>query len=147
MSIAKRHLLLWALVGWASMAHAQSQAALDKMVARYGMANVQDMFLNGHYKYEGMLLFYSASFLVADSGGYRAASEAEIAAVDLDQYNGYRTETESVVIQEDDIGRELLLLSRQAFEQLLLAQLNDTDRTAYLAYMMSGKGQKQKVQY
>ena len=44
------------------------------------------------FMYEGLLLFYSSSFLVKEDGVFRPATGSEIAAVDLDQYNASRDE-------------------------------------------------------
>ncbi|MEO8590999.1 MAG: hypothetical protein ABI432_16595 [Flavobacteriales bacterium] len=139
--------ILVAVLGMSTAVWSQSQAALDKLLGRYSAEQVEEMQLRAHYKYEGLLLFYSSSFLVLDNGVYRSATEAEIAAVDLDQYIGARAELEDVVVHDADLANDILLRSRQHFEQLVLGQLSADDRAAYLAYRASSgtdnaKGQR-----
>ena len=114
-------LLVLFLFSLGVVASAQSQAALDKLAQHYSPAQVEDMIVRTHYKYEALLLFYSASFLVFDDGEFRAANESEIAGVDINHYDGLRMISENVSVQDPDIGRTLLLLSRNAFEPLSLA--------------------------
>ena len=42
--------------------------------------------------------------------------------------------SENVSVQDPDIGRTLLLLSRNAFEEVVMENLTPDDRTAYLLY-------------
>lgn len=126
-------LLAFCLVA-VGMLHAQSPAALDKLTQKYGPEQVAEIKLNTHYKYESMLLFYAASFRVTENGVDRAATEQEIALIDLDAYNSLRQEKTGVVVRDADLGKDIVLLSRFEFENLLLAQLGEVDRAAYLAY-------------
>lgn len=115
-------------------ANAQSTAALEKLQQRLDSEQITEMQRLTNYKYEGMLLFYSSSFLVVDNGQPRAATEAEIRAVDIDQYNALRTETAAVSVHDATLGKDLLLLGRDEFEQVVLGHLSDADAAAYLAY-------------
>lgn len=124
-------LLLWMVVGTAS---AQSPAALARLEQRYGAEQLADMAQNAHYKYVGLQLFYSSSFLVVENGSPRAASEAEIATMDLDQYHHLRQEGSSVHVPVTEIGKEIVLLSRAEFEAVVLGHYDARDREAYLAY-------------
>jgi hypothetical protein len=116
------------------IAQAQSPAALEKLQQRYNADQIAELEQNTHYKYEGLLLFYASSFMVMDNGQARAATEAEIRAVDLNQYNALRQEQQSVSVHDAALGKDLLLLSRDEFEKLVLARLNRADREAYLTY-------------
>lgn len=123
--------LLWMAVCTAS---AQSPAALARLEQRYSVEQLADMAQNAHYKYIGLQLFYSSSFLVVENGSARAATEAEIAAIDLDQYQHLRQEETNVRVLDTEIGKEILLLSRAEFEGMVLGQYDAHDRAAYLAY-------------
>ena len=46
------------------LARAQSNAAMQKVQDRYDATQLADLQANTHYKYVGMLLYYSSSFLV-----------------------------------------------------------------------------------
>lgn len=117
-----------------SGALSQSQAALDKLHQRYAPEVVEEIRVNTHYKYAGLLLYYSSSFLVNEHGELRAATEEEIAAVDLRQYDRVRSTTERVAVRDAAVGKELILLGRDEFEQVVLSNLNAVDHAAFLAY-------------
>ena len=124
-------LLLWMAVGTAS---AQSPAALARLEQRYNPEQLADLAQNAHYKYVGLQLFYSSSWLVVENGSPRAATEAEIAAINLDQYGHLRQEESPVHVPETEIGKEIVLLSRAEFEAVVMGQYDARDRAAYLAY-------------
>ena len=126
--------LLVALLCFCGIAQAQSAAALAKLNSRYNFEQLAEMQQNTRYKYEGLLLFYSASFLVLENGQARPATELEIAALDIDQYNGLRNQKTSVSVHDASIGKDLQLLSRDEFEKVVLAHLSESDAAAYLAY-------------
>jgi len=143
----KRVVLIALLVtGPVVPAWSQSQAALEKVLARYTTEQVEEMRQRANYKYEGLLLFYESSFLVMEDGTYRTATEEEIAAVDLDQYNAARAQLEDVVVHDSSIDRDLLLRSHMHFEELVLGHLNASDRAAYEAYKSSANGVENKGQ-
>lgn len=116
------------------VARSQSPAALEKLHQRHGPEVVEEMRVNTHYKYVGSLLYYSSSFLVNEHGQLRHPTEEEIAAVDLGQYDPVRSNTERVDVRDAVLGKELVLLGRDEFEQLVLTNLDDSDRAAFLAY-------------
>ncbi len=116
------------------MLHAQSPAALDKLMQKYSHEQLAEIKLNTHYKYVSMLLFYAASFRVTENGIDRAATEQEIGLIDLDAYNTLRQEKTGIVVHDADLGKDIVLLSRFEFEKMVLAQLNEVDRAAYLTY-------------
>jgi hypothetical protein len=113
---------------------AQSQAALDKLHQRYTAEQLEDMRLHAHHKYQGLQHYYAASFLVIDNGQPRAATEAEVAAIDIDQYRALRQEKNNVEVHDAMIGKDVVLLSRDAFERVVLDRLDEQDRRDYLAY-------------
>lgn len=130
----------------AGAARAQSQAALDKLHERYAPDVVEDIRVNAHYKYTGLLLYYSSSFLVNDHGQLRAATEDEITAVDLDQYDRMRSTTDRVGVRDAAVGKELILLGRDEFEQVVMTHLNAVDHAAFLAYKAAATGNTQVKQ-
>lgn len=130
----------------AGAARSQSQAALEKLHQRYSPEVVEDMQVNTHYKYAGLLLYYSSSFLVNDHGQLRAATEEEIAAVDLVQYDRMRSTTDRVGVRDAPVGKELILLGRDEFEQVVMAHLNAVDHAAFLAYKAAATGNTQVKQ-
>lgn len=125
---------------------AQEQAAMDKMLLRYTPEQVEEMRTRAHYKYEGLLLFYSSSFLVKEDGVFRTATGSEIAAVDLDQYNASRYELVDVVVHDAALGTDILLRSRVHFEELVMGYLNAHDRAAYEVYKSTAQGANAKGQ-
>lgn len=127
-------LLLLLVVGHTGYLRAQSGAALEKVEARYNPAQLADLQAQTHYKYVGLLLYYASSFQIVEHGQPRAATEPEIAALDIDQYASLRTEDRDVTVHDVGTGLDLLLLSRHAFETLVLGVLDDADTAAYLAY-------------
>lgn len=114
---------------------AQNAAALEKLQHRLNAEQIAEMQSRTHYKYEGMVLFYSSSFLVVDNGQSRAATDAEIQAIDIDQYNSLRNDKENVTVYDEVLRKDVILLSRKAFEAVVLAHLNEFDKKAYLAYV------------
>ncbi len=118
----------------ATSAIAQSAAALQKLESRYGPEQVEEMRVDAHYRYMGMLVYYSSSFLVNDGGQLRAATEEEITKVDLPHYDALRSVTGRVTVQDEDLRKEIVLLGRDELEQVMLQQLNAEDAAAYLAY-------------
>lgn len=115
-------------------ASAQHHAALQRLQQRYTQEQIAELRLHAHYKYAGLLLFYSASFLVEHDGAFIAPNEHEILAVDLHAYDAARTHDADVVVDDAQLGRRVKLLSRRAFEDLVLQGLSPEDRAAYLAY-------------
>lgn len=115
-------------------ANGQSTAALERVQQRFDPGQIADMQLHTQYKYQGWLLFYESSFLVIDSGQSRPATEDEIRQVDLDAHSHLRKVDESVTVHDVTLGKEIVLLSRAQFEQVLLTHLSPTDAEAYLAY-------------
>jgi hypothetical protein len=126
-------LLLIAFFGGAATLQAQSAAALAKLQARYDASQLAEMQTETHYKYIGMLLYYSSSFLVVD-GTQRPATETEIAAVNLDQYASLRSKRDAVIVHDATLGKDLVLLSRDEFEAVVLGHLSIDDIVAYNAY-------------
>lgn len=116
---------------------AQKEAGRAKLLQRYGAETVAQMEVQTHYKYEGMLLFYTGSFQVMEGNAYRAPTEAEIMAVDLVAYDDLRQEKENVVVSDGILQKQLLLLGRVQLEELMLEALNEADRHAYLSYKAS----------
>ena len=117
-----------------SAALAQSAAALQKLELRYGTERVEEMRVNAHYRYAGMLVYYSSSFLVNDSGQLRAATEEEIALIDLPRYDALRSVTARVTVHDADLQKDLVLLGRDELEQVMMQHLNAEDAAAYLEY-------------
>ena len=120
-------MLLWVQI------HGQS-AAEQKISAKYSSDQIADIQTHTPYKYQGLLLFYTDSWLVSDQGQLRAPNDQEILAIDLDQYTPQRSETSRVTVQDATLGTEIVLLGRQEFEATYLTRLNPTDKQAYLAY-------------
>ena len=116
------------------MLRAQSPAALAKLTQKYGPEQVAEIKQHTHYKYESMLLFYAASFMVVDNGANRAGTEQEIESIDLDAYHTLRQENSNVSVHDAGLGKDIVLLSRYEFEKVVLAQLTEVDKAAYLAY-------------
>jgi hypothetical protein len=119
---------------------AQSPAALEKLQLKYDAAQIADIQQNTHYKYEGLLLYYSSSFLVVDNGQPRAATEDEIRLVNLDQYNAVREAKTSVTVHDAALGHDIVLLGRTAFEAIVVAALSEADLQAYQAYKAAAQG-------
>lgn len=117
-----------------ALVSAQSQAAVEKLGALFTAEQLADMQEHTHYKYVGLLLYHSSSFLVSDKAGLRAATEDEVASVDLLQYAEARRVNERVTVHDATTGKDLVLLGRDEFEALMFDRLNETDRAAYLAY-------------
>lgn len=133
--VQTRFILLPALL-MAFMAQAQD-AALQKLQSRYSAAQINDLRQNGHFKYEGLLLYYGRSFKVQEGLGFRDPTDQEILAVNLHDHDAARTLTEDVLVEDPAIGKRLLLFSRDRFEALVLSDLSESDRQAYLAYKAS----------
>lgn len=96
---------------------------------------------DAHYRYEGELFFYSASFLVEEAGEERAATEEEISAIDLHAYDAIRMEGQRVGAHDPRIDKHIILLSRGEFVRLMIERLSEADRAAYLAYRRAVLGQ------
>lgn len=126
--------LLAVLLCLFSIMQAQSAAALAKLNQRYNHEQLAEIQQKTHFKYEGLLLFYSSSYLVVENGQTRPATEMEIAALDIDQYNSLRSEKSAVAVHDASTGLDLQLLSRVDFEKVVLTQLSEADAEAYLAY-------------
>jgi hypothetical protein len=118
---------LMAMSGWA-----QSQAALDCLVAHRTAGVVEQMRVEAHHRYMGELFFYSASFMVEESGVLRQPTEEEIAAIDLHVYDGIRLDGVRIGVQDPVLNAHIVLLSRSEFEGALLESLSHEDRAAYL---------------
>ena len=125
---------------------AQSQAALQKMLDRYTLEQVELMYDRTHYRYVSAILYYSRSFEVFDDGAYRAATEEEIAAVDIMQYDSLRTEKQSVVVHDATLDKDLKLLCQGEFEILVWETLNEEDRAAFVAYKKVATGSAKKAE-
>jgi hypothetical protein len=126
--------LVVALAGWYGPASCQSQAALDQLLAHHAAADVAVMQNEAHFRYEGELLFYAESFLIEENGLQRAATEAEIATIDLHAYDGVRLEGMRTGVHDPLLDKHVVLLSKLEFEQVVLGRLSHADRDAYLAY-------------
>jgi hypothetical protein len=126
---------------------AQSQAALQKMLDRYTLEQIELMYDRAHYRFVSLMSFYSRSFEVNDDGMYRAATEEEIALVDISQYDALRTEEENVIVYDATLTHELKLLCRNEFEQLVWDQLNEEDRAAYLAFKQHAITTTNRIEY
>ncbi len=124
----------------------QSPAAMQKVAQKYSVDQLGEMKQATHYKYEGMLLYYSSSFLVLEDGQSRPASETEIQAIDLDSYQTQRQEKASVTVHDATLQKDILLLSRDEFETLVLSHLNATDKQAFLSYKSAAIMAAQKPQ-
>lgn len=127
-------LLIALLVFFQALVSAQSAAAVHRVNMQFTVDQLADLQQNGHYKYSGLVLFYSSSFLVSDQGALRAATEEEITVIDLHQYDGVRRVEERVYVHDAQTDLDLVLLSREEFEQVVLEQLSESDRTDYLNY-------------
>lgn len=117
-----------------SQASAQSPAAVLRVQARYSPEQIADMQQHTPFKYHGLVLFYASSFLVIDEGTPRPAREEEIAAIDLHQHDAVRRVGERVRVMDPVLGRGIVLLGRDEFEQVVLSNLSQPDRAAYLNY-------------
>lgn len=115
-------------------AWAQSPAALAKLNQRYSPEQVEEMRIRSHYKYAGLLLFYTSSFQVEEGGQFRSANEEEILVIDLHEHDEIRDSKEDVITHDPVLGRQVLLLSRSRFEEMMLDALSIADRADYLAY-------------
>lgn len=130
MTSSRRLLLLLTLL--ALGAHAQQDAALQKVQSRYTAEQIDDLRQHGHHKYQGLLLFYGSSFLVQEGLEFREATEEEILMVDLHVHDNARLESEDAIVEDAATGKRLLLFSRDRFETMVLASLSVADRHAYL---------------
>jgi hypothetical protein len=138
--------LLLILGGWCT-AMAQSPAAMQKVAQKYGHEQLADMQQHTHYKYHGLVLFYSSSFMVVENGQARAATEDEISRINLDEYNSQRQTESATTVHDAAIDKDIQLLSRDAFEAVVLGQLNPADKEAYLQYKAQAiASQKTKMQ-
>ena len=113
---------------------AQSDAALQHLLARYSTAEIESMQTQAHHRYVGELLFFSHSFLIEENGLSRLATEEEIMAIDIHAYDGLRLEDARVGVNDPVLDEHVILLSRSEFEGLLLDRLDPQDHTAYLEY-------------
>lgn len=126
--------LFLALGPLASPIFSQSRAAFEQLLARHTEDEVRMMREEVHYRYVGELLYFSGSFLVEEElGELRAATETEIATIDLSMHESLRLPDERVGVHDPLINKHVVLLSRDEFEQLVLGQLSEADRAAYLA--------------
>lgn len=116
-----------------SQAAAQSPAAMQRVESRYAPEQIEEMRSQAHYKYAGLVLFYSRSFLVLDDQP-RHPSEEEIAIIDLNAYDPVRQVSGRVTVQDPILGKSIILLARDEFEQVVLDELSEVDRAAYLNY-------------
>lgn len=123
---------------------AQSEASLQRLRQRYSDDQIAEIRQNARYKYEGLLLFYGSSFEVEDHDEFRAAEESEVLAIDIHAHDQVRSITESVIVDDPILQRRIKLLSRSAFEQLLLDHLGPEDRAAYLDYKSQSAGEALK---
>lgn len=119
---------------------AQGRAALGRILAHHTEAEVDQMRQDAHYRYEGELLFYSASFLVEENGQERAATEEEVATIDLHAYDGIRMEEQRTGAHDPSIDKHIILLSRQEFVRLMVDRLSEADRAAFMAYKDAVQG-------
>ena len=123
--------LFWAAPSGSALA--QSPAALGQLLAHHSEAEVAQMRQQAHFRYEGELLFYAASFLIEEDGLERPATEAEIAAIDLHVYDGIRMEAQRTGAHDPLIDKHIILLGRNEFERLVLGSLDMADREAFMA--------------
>jgi hypothetical protein len=144
--IMKKRLILLGMVmlPFTCSLFGQSPAALQKLSDRYSAAQLDDVQTNTHYKYVGLLMYYTSSWLVSEAGQLRAPSEAEILAVDLDAWLPLRSITDRVIVPGALPGRDIVLLSRDEFEAAYLAQLSVVDRQQYEAYKAAQRNLDQK---
>lgn len=147
MDTKSKVLFLLLILGAWGAAMAQSPAALQKVTQKYGHEQLADMQQHTHYKYQGLLLYYSSSFLVLEDGQARAATEDEIGRINLDEYQGLRQEESAASTYDAAIGKDIQLLSRNEFEAVVLGQLSPVDKEAYLQYKAQAIAtQKTKMQ-
>ena len=122
---------------WAALSgsvRAQSPAALGQLLAHHALEDVEQMRQQAHFRYEGELLFYAASFLIEEGGLERVATEEEIATIDLHAYDGIRMEAQRTGAHDPLIDKHIILLGRNEFERLVLRELDVADREAFRAY-------------
>ena len=134
MRIPRTNMLVALLVTGSASAWSQGSAALDQLLLHHSLAEVDQMRENTHYRYEGELLFYAASFLIEENGQERPATEDEISVIDLHAYDGIRMEDQRTGVHDPLLDKHVVLLARREFERLVVAGLNEVDREAYLAY-------------
>jgi hypothetical protein len=127
-------LFIWVLLSTCKFAFGQSPAAQEKLAHRYTPSQVEDLRINTHYKYVGLLYYYERSWLVQDAGQLRNPTEDEIRTVELDAWMPLRAVTERVTIPAGLNGMDVVLLSRDEFEVAYLARLDVHDRQQYEAY-------------
>jgi hypothetical protein len=127
-------LLIVFLIVFPALVSAQSAAAVQKVNELFTPEQLADMQEHTHYKYVGLVLYHSSSFLVSDKAGLRSATEEEITAIDLLQYAQARRAAERVIVHDVVLDKDLVLLGRDEFEALVMDRLNEADRIAYLAY-------------
>lgn len=142
----KKHFLLLGMVllPFACSLFGQSPAALQKLADRYSAPQLDDLRANTHYKYVGLLMYYTSSWLVSEAGQLRQPTEAEILAVDLDAWLPLRSVTDRVTLPAALPGRDIVLLSRDEFEVAYLGQLSAQDRQQYEAYKAAQQNLHQK---
>lgn len=127
-------LFTWALLSTCTLVHGQSPAAQEQLARRYSPSQVEDLRVNTHYKYVGLLYYYESSWLVQDAGQLRNPTEDEIRTVDLDAWMPLRSVTDRVTIPAGLNGMDVVLLSRDEFEVAYLTKLDAYDRQQYEAY-------------
>ncbi len=127
-------IVLWTILSSCTHAFGQSPAAQEKLARRYTPSQVEDLRVNTHYKYVGLLYYYEGSWLVQEAGQLRNPTEDEIRAVDLDAWMPLRSVTDRVTIPAGLNGMDVVLLSRDEFEVAYLARLDANDRQQYEAY-------------
>ncbi|HRH39380.1 MAG TPA: hypothetical protein PK760_13600, partial [Flavobacteriales bacterium] len=74
------------------------------------------------------------SFHVRENGVLRNATAEEMLALDIHQYDHVRKDKEVAVVHDANINKDLVLLSRAAFEKMMLEAYSAEDRTAYQLY-------------
>jgi hypothetical protein len=104
---------------YAGVANAQSPAALANMEKLYSAEHLQEMQNQDPAKYHSMVWYMAHSFLVVDQGGARPATETEISAIQIKQYDHLRTADQRVTVEDKATGISLVLLGAdECFEQL-----------------------------
>jgi hypothetical protein len=90
----------------------QSSAAVSRMQSIYSAEQIADMQQNDLSKYQGLVWWFSDSWRITEDGITRKPSEAEIAAIDIRQYDSQRSYDQVVTINHEATGQQIELLSK-----------------------------------
>ncbi len=145
MKISGLQLLIVPVLLWCAPARSQSGAAVQQILAHHPVEDVNEMQELTHYKYMAELFYYSASFLIEENGAVRAATEEEIAAIDLHVYDGVRLEAMRTGVHDPVLNEHVILLPKNECEQLLLGRLSHADRDAFMAWKATLQSGSQKT--